>query len=142
MYELMVETDFSAAHQLRGYKGSCERLHGHNWKVQIFLEGEELDEIGMLVDFREVKEKANRLIEKLDHRYLNELPEFSKMTQPKGCGYRLPLPEFSKMNPTTENIARYIFRELSKEINNIKKVTVWESEKSCASYIKGGGKDE
>ena len=114
----MVETDFSAAHQLRGYKGSCERLHGHNWKVQIFLEGEELDEIGMLIDFREVKEKANRLIEKLDHRYLNELPEFSKV------------------NPTTENIARYIFRELSKEINNIKKVTVWESENSCASYIK------
>jgi 6-pyruvoyltetrahydropterin/6-carboxytetrahydropterin synthase len=112
----MVEANFSAAHQLRGYKGSCERLHGHNWKVQIFLEGEELDEIGMLIDFREVKEKANRLIEKLDHRYLNELPEFSKM------------------NPTTENIARYIFRELSNEINNIKKVTVWESEKSCASY--------
>ena len=122
MYELMVETDFSAAHQLRGYKGSCERLHGHNWKVQVFLEGEELDETGMLIDFKEIKKKTDKLMEKLDHQYLNELPKFGKI------------------NPTTENIAKYIFGELSKKINNIKKVTVWESEKSCASYIKGGGK--
>jgi 6-pyruvoyltetrahydropterin/6-carboxytetrahydropterin synthase len=112
----MVETNFSAAHQLRGYKGSCERLHGHNWKVQVFLEGEELNEAGMLLDFKEIKKKADKLIEKLDHRYLNELPEFSKV------------------NPTTENIARYIFGELSEEINNVEKVTVWESENSCASY--------
>ncbi len=116
MYELMIETNFCAAHQLREYKGKCEKLHGHNWKVQVFLEGEDLDRAGMLIDFKEVKKKTNKLIDKLDHHYLNELPEFSEA------------------NPTTENIARHIFKQLSGELNNINKVTVWESEKSCASY--------
>ena len=76
MFELIVHRDFSAAHSLRGYKGNCERLHGHNWKVEIRLEAKELDALGMVMDFREVKKAANEVLSRLDHSYLNELPEF------------------------------------------------------------------
>ncbi len=121
MYELTVETHFSAAHRLKEYKGKCENLHGHNWKVQVYLKGDKLNKIGMLVDFREIKKRINKIIKKLDHTYLNELEEFAIS------------------NPTTENIAKYLFIKLSKENNNdfrMSKVTVWESEDSSVSYEK------
>ena len=120
MYELTIETDFSSAHNLRGYEGACERLHGHNWKVEVCIEAEKLDSIEMALDFKVLKQKTNHIIETLDHRYLNDVPPFHKL------------------NPTAENIARFIYQELSKVLNDgnirVKKVRVWESEKTAAAY--------
>jgi len=121
MYEVMVEGSFSAAHNLRGYKKKCEELHGHNWKVRVGIQGEKLDGIGMLIDFREVKDYLERILEKLDHKYLNEISHF-KMT-----------------NPTSENIARFIYNELKGQLKSshyrVSKVTVWESDTTSATYF-------
>ncbi len=115
MYSIKVEANFSSAHNLRGYKGRCEDLHGHNWKVELTVQAKELNKIGMVQDFRFLKDKLNAVLDKLDHKHLNEL------------GY------FKKVNPTSENIAKYIFDCLA-GIKGIKSVTVWESENSCATY--------
>jgi 6-pyruvoyltetrahydropterin/6-carboxytetrahydropterin synthase len=121
MYEVMVEGSFSAAHNLRGYKKKCEALHGHNWKVSVGIQGEKLDEIGMLVDFREAKDYLEEILEKLDHKYLNDISHF-KMT-----------------NPTSENIARFIYNELKERLKGshyrVNKVTVWESDTTSATYF-------
>ena len=120
MYELTVITQFAAAHQLRGFRGKCEKLHGHNWKVEVSLSGEELNNAGLLIDFREVKEATHRILEELDHSFLNELPHFKDQ------------------NPSSENIAVYIFEKLSSTLNNnqvkVTKVTAWESDSARASY--------
>ena len=120
MYELTIETHFASAHNLRGYEGACERLHGHNWRVEVHVEIKELDEIGMGVDFKVLKAKTNVIVDRLDHYYLNEVPPFDKI------------------NTTAENIARYIYEELSKTINDgnvkVSRIRVWESEKAAASY--------
>jgi len=120
MYEVMVEGNFSAAHNLRGYGKKCEKLHGHNWKVQVGIRGGKLDNTGMLVDFREVRDYLERIMEKLDHRYLNEISHF-KVT-----------------NPTSENIARFIYSELKARLKSsryiVNKVTVWESDTASATY--------
>jgi 6-pyruvoyltetrahydropterin/6-carboxytetrahydropterin synthase len=120
MYELKTITQFGAAHQLRNYKGKCEHLHGHNWKIEIYVKGEELDEGGMLVDFKVIKDRTDEIIERLDHKFLNDLE----------C--------FTEINPSSENIARYIFDELSKDINDsrvkVSRVTAWESDNACATY--------
>lgn len=120
MYELKIISQFAAAHQLRGIEGGCERLHGHNWKVEVFVSGNKLDENGLLIDFRDIKKKAESLMEMLDHKFLNELDAFKVV------------------NPSSENISRYIFESLSSELNtdNIKvsKITVWESDSACSSY--------
>ena len=120
MYELKVITQFAAAHQLRNFKGKCERLHGHNWKVEVILEGEKLNNLGLLIDFKEVKEATNKILEKLDHSFLNEFPQFKDQ------------------NPSSENIAAYIFENLSNRLNNnqikVTKVTAWESNSASASY--------
>lgn len=113
-YEITVEDFFSAAHQLRDYEGECERLHGHNWKVEVSLTSQKLSKHGMVIDFKELKRLVKDILGKLDHRYLNDLPYFKKD------------------NPTTENIARLIYWELQQEIEKkkdlkIKKVRVWES---------------
>jgi 6-pyruvoyltetrahydropterin/6-carboxytetrahydropterin synthase len=121
MYELHFTTHFAAAHNLRGYQGSCERLHGHNWKVDVTLESDRLDSLGMVVDFREVKSTTNSLLEELDHRYLNDLPAFAED------------------NPTTENVARWIFGKLDERLPDgvrVERVTTWESENCGASYIR------
>ena len=122
MYELVVEDRFESAHNLRGYKGRCERLHGHNWRVQAFLRSESLTKQGFVLDFKEIKLCLKDIIGRLDHNYLNKIPPFKKD------------------NPTSENIARYIFRKLASRLNSKKitlyKVSVWESETSCASYFK------
>jgi len=121
MYELMVETCFSSAHQLRGYKGVCEKLHGHNWKVQVHVVSERLNEIDMAIDFHELKEFVAEVIAPLDHGLLNEL---------------FP---FTEKNPSSENIAKWIFDSLKKKINDdnlrVSAVTVWESETTSATYF-------
>jgi 6-pyruvoyltetrahydropterin/6-carboxytetrahydropterin synthase len=120
MYELMIETTFSAAHQLRGYKGKCEMLHGHNWKVQVHVVAERLNEIDIAMDFHELKRYTNEVISQLDHTFLNEV---------------FP---FTERNPSSENIARWIFESLKKKINNenvrVSAVTVWESDTASATY--------
>lgn len=117
MFELMIEESFSAAHALRGYDGPCENLHGHTWKVQVFLKGDKLNKIGILTDFREIKSKLKKVLDKFDHQNLNDLPEFKKQ------------------NPSCEILAKLIFERLGKRIEGLSKVTVWESEKTSASYF-------
>ncbi len=120
MYELTIETSFSAAHQLRGYKGKCEELHGHNWKVQVHVTSERLNEIDIAIDFHELKRYTNEIISQLDHSFLNDI---------------FP---FTERNPSSENIARWIYESLKKKINNdnirVSAVTVWESETASATY--------
>lgn len=120
MYELMIETTFSAAHQLRGYKGKCEELHGHNWKVQVHVTASKLNEIDIAMDFHDLKAYTNEIIKQLDHSMLNDL---------------FP---FTEINPSSENIARWIFESLKKKINTddirVSAVTVWESDTASATY--------
>lgn len=120
MYELRIITQFAAAHQLRNFGGKCEKLHGHNWRIEVYVEGEELNDDGLLIDFKEVKEATNRILEELDHSFLNELSQFKDQ------------------NPSSENIAAYIFVKLSNELNDnhikVAKVTSWESDSASTSY--------
>lgn len=121
MYELTIETQFSAAHQLRGYKGRCEKLHGHNWRVQVSVFAERLDEIGLAIDFHELKKITNEVLLPLDHSMLNEV---------------FP---FTEINPSSENIAKWLYDSLKKRVNNdnikLSAVTVWESEAAAATYF-------
>jgi 6-pyruvoyltetrahydropterin/6-carboxytetrahydropterin synthase len=121
MYELKIRTDFSAAHNLRDFRGKCESLHGHNWKVEVVVSGADLDRSGVVLDFAEIKASTREVIGEIDHCYLNELPFFTNH------------------NPSSENIARYIFERLSARINDdrvrVSRVTAWESEDACATYI-------
>ena len=91
MYEVMIEEEFSAAHALRGYRGKCENLHGHNWKVEVYVRGEQLDQVGMLVDFKDLKAATRRVMKYLDHQNLNELKPFD-----------------IEMNPSSEHLAGFI----------------------------------
>lgn len=116
MYSVRVEASFSAAHNLRGYKGKCEKLHGHNWKVELVVSKPELDKSGLAADFGFLKDKLKAVLEKLDHAYLN------------GLSY------FKKFNPTSENIAKYIYDALRQKLPDIGSVTVWESENASATY--------
>ena len=116
MYSLRVEGSFSSAHNLRGYKGKCEDLHGHNWRVEMCVKSLDLDNIGMLLDFKFLKKKLSVVLEKMDHKYLNKLIYFKKM------------------NPTSENIAKYIYNQLKNGIPALKSITVWENSTSCATY--------
>ena len=118
MFEICVKSDFSAAHKLRGYKGKCEALHGHNWKVEVYVLSPALDKIGMVVDFKELKAALNSVLRKLDHSYVNNLPYFTKV------------------NPTSENMAKYIFEQLQPKFKDarVSRVTVWESDSSAASF--------
>jgi 6-pyruvoyltetrahydropterin/6-carboxytetrahydropterin synthase len=120
MYELKVITQFSAAHRLENFYGKCEALHGHNWKVEVFLAGDRLDDAGLLVDFGVVKAHAREVLEEIDHKYLNELAAFKEQ------------------NPSSENLARYLFERLSAVLNRdgvrVRRINVWESDTSCASY--------
>ena len=119
MYELLIESEFSAAHRLREYHGACENLHGHNWRVEMSVGGDNLDKLGMLIDFRELKRILSEAVDHFDHVYLNELPEFEKQ------------------NPTTENMARILFEECSRKLPQgvrVRSVTVWESPRCGARY--------
>lgn len=122
MYHLMIQTHFAAAHNLLNYQGDCENLHGHNWKVEVTVKTEVLDEAGLGIDFKILKKKTNEVMDLLDHKYLNDLEMFKATS------------------PSSEHISRYIFDKLSEEIGNynviVEKVTVWESDNACASYTK------
>ncbi len=120
MFELSIRGDFAAAHFLRGYEGKCKNLHGHTWKVELIITGETLDNIGMVCDFAILKKQLKDFLSELDHVYLNELPYFKEI------------------NPTTENLAKYIFDEFPKKYRPVvlKRVTVWESENAGVSYSK------
>jgi len=120
VFELVVETDFSAAHNLREYKGQCEKLHGHNWKVQIILKAEKLDKLGMVMDFREVKRVIGEIMNKFDHTYLNEIADFKVL------------------NPTTENLSKILYDELKNTLPlevKVSRVTTWETECCGATYF-------
>ncbi|MFZ5998147.1 MAG: 6-carboxytetrahydropterin synthase QueD [Nitrospirota bacterium] len=121
MYELMIETGFASAHQLRGYKGKCENLHGHNWRVQVYVTAERLNELDIAIDFHDLKAQTNEIIAQLDHTCLNNV---------------FP---FTEKNPSSENIARWIFESLRKRLTaypniSVSAITVWESESASATY--------
>ena len=118
MFELCIKDHICAAHYLRGYEGKCKQLHGHTWKIEIKIVHKELDDMGMVADFTVLKAKLNEFLSILDHNCLNELEYFSKN------------------NPTTENIAKYIFLEYSKMISpfKVKSVEVWESDNASVIY--------
>lgn len=122
MYEVFVDETFAAAHNLRNYKGKCENLHGHNYKVRVTLSGAELDASGLLYDFVHLKQVIHTVIHSLDHKYLNE-------TKP-----------FDVVNPSAENLARYVYDEAQKLMHQapsgaaISSITIWETETSAATY--------
>ena len=122
MYELKIITRFAAAHQLKMVAKKCENLHGHNWKIEVCLAGEALNSAGVLMDFGQLKEILSEIIERLDHKFLNELEYFN-----------------DSFPPSSENISYYIANELKASINNplvkVSSVTAWESENACATYI-------
>ncbi|MBM3244111.1 MAG: 6-carboxytetrahydropterin synthase QueD [Candidatus Omnitrophica bacterium] len=116
MYRIKVESNFSSAHNLRGYRGKCEELHGHNWRVEVEVEARDLDKTGMVMDFTYLKKKLNNVLEVMDHKYLNNISYFKKV------------------NPTSENIAKYIYDKLKSCKLKVTSVTVWESDKARATY--------
>ena len=121
MYELMVESKFSAAHQLRGYQGQCEKLHGHNWRVTAAVTAERLDEQGLAIDFLLLKKALREILDQLEHTFLNDI---------------FP---FTQINPSSENLAKWIYDNMMKKINDdnieVASVTVWESDTASASYF-------
>ena len=121
MFEIEVSAAFEAAHFIRGYAGKCSRLHGHNWTVAAIVRGQELDALGMLVDFKDVKAALNKILDDFDHRFLNELDDFAAN------------------NPTAENLARTIFKRLATAelfggSARLYAVKVYESPNSCVTY--------
>lgn len=119
LYALTVRTSFAAAHRLREYEGNCERLHGHNWQVEVTVESPVLDRRGIAIDFRAVKGALGEALAGFDHRYLNEVPPFDAL------------------NPSSENLARHVFEEMERKIPGpvrVARVTVWESEDARAEY--------
>jgi 6-pyruvoyltetrahydropterin/6-carboxytetrahydropterin synthase len=119
MYELMVESTFSAAHQLRGYGGQCEQLHGHNWKVQVYVQAERLNELELAIDFHDLKAMLREALEPLEHSFLNDV---------------FP---FTEKNPSSENLAKWIFDTLKRKLPQgvqLSAVTVWESDTASATY--------
>ena len=116
MFEVKIESHFSSAHHLLNYNGKCENPHGHNWKVEVYAEGDELDKSGILIDFKVLKKELNELLDRLDHHDLNNLEEFNGIS------------------PSSENIAKFIYTELKKKIPQITKVCVWETERARATY--------
>ncbi len=127
MYELTIRAHFDAAHQLRNYTGKCSNLHGHTWDIEAFVQGEILDNTGMLMDFRVLKEILGCIIDEFDHRCINELPAFAD-NKP------------DTLNPTAENIAQYIYNKMRQELKNrlpdteLRMIKVWESPDASAAY--------
>ncbi len=116
MYEIKVIDEFCGAHNLKHYKGKCEAVHGHNWKIEVVVREKTLDKKGMIMDFKDLKCALLKVLEKLDHKYLNDIPPFKTK------------------NPTSENIARYIHGKLLDVVRKKIKVFVWETSTSCASF--------
>ncbi len=124
MFEVTVEQTFAAGHALREYKGKCENVHGHNYKVQITVEGERLNRIGLLVDFVELKRVVREIVDRLDHQFINDLEPFTVI------------------NPSAENMAKYFYDEVSKKMDGtngetatrISQIKIWETDTSIAVY--------
>ncbi len=124
MFEVTVEQTFSAGHALREYKGKCENVHGHNYRVQITMEGERLNRIGLLIDFVEVKRVLREVMGRLDHQFINDLEPFTVI------------------NPSAENLAKYFYEEMNKGLTledaetNVRLafVKIWETDTSIAVY--------
>jgi 6-pyruvoyltetrahydropterin/6-carboxytetrahydropterin synthase len=124
MFEVAVEYTFAAGHALRHYKGKCENVHGHNYRIRVTVEGERLNSIGLLVDFVELKKNMRAVADRLDHQFINDLEPFTVL------------------NPSAENIAKYFHDELAATIKSepdqgavrLASVTVWETDTSIASY--------
>ncbi|MEN6486214.1 MAG: 6-carboxytetrahydropterin synthase QueD [Syntrophobacteraceae bacterium] len=120
MFEIYVKTHFSSAHSLRGYPGDCARVHGHNWIVEVSVQTRELNELGIAIDFRDVRKAVKDVLSRMDHFDLNELPAFADV------------------NPSSENIARFLYAELSRALNNetvrVSKVKVSETPGAGAFY--------
>lgn len=123
-YTLKILADFASAHTLRDYPGDCRRMHGHNWKVEVEVVAKELDEVGMGLDFKVIKDATRALAKRLDHRYLNDIEPFDKI------------------NPTAENIAAYFYKNLSHSLNDsrvrVSAVTLWETERACVRFASDG----
>jgi len=121
MYELTVTSHFSGAHRLRYLHGKCEELHGHNWKIEVSVSSSKLNQEGVVIDFKILKQKLEKVLKSLDHTFLNDLPSFSGQ------------------EPSSENIAKYIFDKMKVELKGFSakmtKVSAWESETSCATYF-------
>jgi 6-pyruvoyltetrahydropterin/6-carboxytetrahydropterin synthase len=122
MFQVSVDEGFSAGHALRGYKGKCENVHGHNYKVRITMEGSELDSIGLLFDFTHLKLVVRDIIGGVDHKFLNDQAPFDLI------------------NPSAENLAKYFYEETTRQLNpvpqgaRIKSVTIWETDTTSATY--------
>lgn len=123
MFEVTVEREFSSGHYLRNYKGKCENPHGHNYKVRITLRGEALDQAGLLLDFRDLKQVMRPVIDRLDHQMLNDLEPFTAI------------------NPSAENLARYFYDETNRQLNEltrgrvrVKDCTIFETDTTTATY--------
>lgn len=121
MYEITIISHFSGAHRLRYLHGKCEELHGHNWKIEVTASSRRLNKEGVVIDFEILKQKLSKVLKSLDHTFLNDLPYFDEK------------------EPSSENIAKYIFDKLKMELKGytgiLRRVTAWESETSCATYI-------
>jgi 6-pyruvoyltetrahydropterin/6-carboxytetrahydropterin synthase len=123
MYEVTVEDSFAAGHYLRNYRGKCENPHGHNYKVRVTLAGEQLDKAGLLLDFKDLREVIKQVIDRLDHRMINDVEPFVVL------------------NPSAENLARYFFDEANSRLRSstggrvwVKMVTVFETDTTTATY--------
>ncbi len=123
MHSIRIESHFSAAHNLRGYRGRCEKLHGHNWKVEVQIGSSRLNKLAMVCDFKEARKKLEKVLKGLDHSHLNNLAHFKKN------------------NPTSEKIAEFIYNNLKKSFKTggliLQQVTVWETERAQASFSEG-----
>ena len=117
MYEIKTQTHFSAAHHLLNYDGECENQHGHNWIVEAYVTGTQLDKSNILIDYKVLKKHLKAVIDTLDHTDINELPDF------KG------------ISPSSETLAKYIYDKMKKAVPQISKISVWETSTSCASYF-------
>ncbi len=120
MFEVSVDYSFAAGHALRGYKGKCENVHGHNYKVRVTVVGDELDSAGLLMDFVDVRATIKAVVDRLDHRFLNDIAPFDRL------------------NPSAENIARYFHEEIDPPIRGhglrVQAVTIWETDLTSATY--------
>lgn len=120
MFEISAEYTFAAGHALRGYKGKCENVHGHNYKVQVTVAGENLNSIGLLMDFVDLRAAIKTLVDRLDHRFLNDLPPFDVL------------------NPSAENMAKYFYDGLEPQVrqqgNRVSAVRVWETDTTSATF--------
>ena len=120
MFEISVEYTFAAGHALRNYKGKCEHVHGHNYKVRVTLAGDKLNAAGLLMDFIDLRAEIKGLVGKFDHRFLNDIPPFDQL------------------NPSAENLAKYICDEIEPQARNqglrVHGITVWETDTTSATY--------